>query len=65
MQSIPFYRLSSDGTSSLVSQITPERCPNFIIWPEHYRPDGSCFCNDKAHTKMREWGYKWRKGAWR
>jgi len=40
-------------------------CPHFIFMPEHYREDNTCRCNDKAHTEMRKWGYKWSKGQWR
>jgi hypothetical protein len=39
-------------------------CPHTILMAEHYRPDGSCRCNDPEHTIMREWGYRWKDGAW-
>lgn len=41
-------------------------CPHFIMVPEHYRPDGSCRCNEPQHTVMRDWGYTWdaKKGRW-
>lgn len=41
-------------------------CPHFIIDPSHYRPDGSCRCDDPEHTVMRPWGYRWREdlGRW-
>lgn len=35
------------------------RCPHYIIAPEHYKPDGTCFCNDPNAAIMAEWGYKW------
>jgi len=41
------------------------KCPHFIIAPEHYREDGTCKCNDKNETVMREWGYEWKDGEWR
>jgi hypothetical protein len=44
--------------------LDPSKCPHFIMVPEHYTPEG-CRCTDKAHVEMREWGYRWRKGAWR
>lgn len=33
------------------------RCPHLILAPEHYRPNGSCRCNDPSHP-MGEWGYQ-------
>lgn len=45
--------------------IEPATCPHFIMVPEHYRPNGTCRCNDASHTEMRGWGYTWKKGAWR
>lgn len=33
------------------------RCPHCIIVPEHYREDGTCYCNDPTATIMLEWGY--------
>lgn len=48
-----------------IEQDTIAQCPHFIFAPEHYRPDGTCRCNDKAHTEMKQWGYKWRDGQWR
>jgi hypothetical protein len=41
------------------------KCPHLIILPSHYRDDGSCRCNDRKHTEMKEWGYKWKDGQWR
>jgi hypothetical protein len=34
-------------------------CPHCIIVSEHYRPNGSCMCNDPNHKVMTEWGYVW------
>jgi len=34
-------------------------CPHVILMPEHYRPDGTCRCNDPEHNEMEEWGYEW------
>ena len=39
--------------------INPERCPHLIFSGEHYRPDGSCLCDDPSATVMAEWGYVW------
>ena len=35
------------------------RCPHVIMVPEHYRPDGSCKCNDPAERRrlIRDCGY--------
>lgn len=35
-------------------------CKFCIIDPRHYRPDGSCKCNDRAHRAfmIKNWGYK-------
>jgi hypothetical protein len=35
------------------------KCKFAILIPSHYRPDGTCLCNDKAHREMmvREWEY--------
>jgi hypothetical protein len=42
------------------------KCPHFIIVWEHYRPDGTCRCDDKTHTEMKEWEYTWdeKQGRW-
>ena len=49
----------------MMKQSTIGNCPHFIFVPEHYRKDGTCKCNDKSNTIMKEWGYKWKNGAWR
>ena len=41
--------------------IDPKRCPNFIFIGEHYRPDGSCKCDDPNEKVMHEGGYKWSR----
>ena len=48
-----------------IKQSDMMKCPHFIMVAKHYRDDGSCRCNDKAHTEMKAWGYKWRGGSWR
>lgn len=40
-------------------------CPYFILEPSHYRPDGSCRCDDPAHTEMSAWGYTWNGSEWK
>lgn len=42
------------------------RCPHTIIATEHYRPDGTCKCDDPNETVMKEWGYRWngKRKAW-
>lgn len=35
------------------------RCPHVIFVADHYRPDGSCKCDDPSNSVMREWGYRW------
>jgi len=49
----------------VIKQSDLRKCPHVIFNPVHYRDDGTCRCNDPKHTEMREWGYKWRNGAWR
>jgi hypothetical protein len=41
-------------------------CPHAIMVFGHYRPGGSCRCNDPGHREMAEWGYTWdaEKGRW-
>ena len=41
------------------------KCPYVIMMPEHYRSDGSCRCDDPAHSLMKEWGYTWDEQAGR
>ena len=49
----------------LLKQSDLLRCPHVILMPEHYRLSGQCRCDDRTHVEMREWGYKWKRGAWR
>jgi hypothetical protein len=39
-------------------------CPHCIMVPAHYRLDGSCRCDDPAHSEMDEWGYHWDGFHW-
>lgn len=64
-----FSTLHPDGTETnvrIIKQSDMLACPHCIMVPEHYRPDGSCKCNDPNETVMKEWGYKWskKKGRW-
>ena len=49
---------------SAIQIIHPERCTHFIMVGEHYRPDGTCRCNDPTHLEMADWGYEWGNGGW-
>jgi len=64
---ITFGTLSPKGLADvrMIKQSDIGKCPHVIMVASHYRDDGSCRCNDKSHTKMREWGYRWSDGAWR
>jgi len=62
-----FIKSNPDGSTVIqgtIEQASMLKCPHCIIVFEHYRPDGSCRCNDPNETIMKEWGYKWRKGQW-
>jgi len=62
MEDIQFSTMSSDGTVSNIrylKQTDMLKCPYCIIMPTHYRPDGTCKCNDPDHKEMAEWGYVW------
>ena len=63
-----FGRLTEDGFTPLGSVLQADmlRCPHFIMALEHYRPDGSCRCDDVSHAEMGEWGYSWdaKRGRW-
>lgn len=45
---------------SYIKQSDMLKCPFYIIWPAHYRKDGTCKCSNKEHRRMmiKEWGYK-------
>ena len=63
-----FGILHPDGSMSnvrFIRQSDLRKCRHVIPVAEHYRDDGTCYCNDKTHVEMREWGYKWSKGQWR
>lgn len=59
---IKFGTLHPDGTVTDERELTRGQiraCPWFIFYPVHYREDGSCRCDDNAHSEMLEWGYTW------
>lgn len=47
------------GKITILKHADIKKCPHVIMAPEHYRADGTCFCNDPTATIMAEWGYKW------
>jgi hypothetical protein len=66
---IEFGVLHPDGTltdTRTISQAAIIACPHVILVAEHYRPDGSCRCNDPGHNEMAEWEYTWddARGVW-
>ena len=65
---VKFATLRPDGRLEGVREIAQSqirKCPHVILMASHYRPDGSCRCRDPLHKEMRDWGYRWRAGAWR
>lgn len=59
---VRFSTLHPDGRETNVRtlrQSDMQKCPHFIMVPEHYRPDGTCKCNDPNEAIMAEWGYTW------
>lgn len=52
---------SSIGGSYAVSmqQTMIKACPHVIFMPDHYRADGSCKCDERDNSDMKEWGYTW------
>jgi hypothetical protein len=67
---VRFSDLVKDETSKPVetnvreiSRETIMACPHIIMVACHYRPDGSCRCNDPKHRQMKAWGYKWDRQA--
>ncbi len=59
---IMFGTLHEDGSLTNVRHFRREdidKCPFFIMTPEHYREDGSCKCSNREHRTMmiREWEY--------
>jgi hypothetical protein len=49
-----------------ISQSAIMACPHVIMVALHYRPDGTCRCNDAKHREMKAWGYVWNRNmkAW-
>lgn len=63
---VQFSRAEPDGEGGVrivnvasIRQADIARCPFAIMVPAHYRPDGSCKCDDPAEQAMmiKEWGY--------
>ncbi len=59
---IQFGTVSAKGQVTnvrLIKQSDIAACPQYIMVPTHYRPDGSCKCDDATERAMmiREWGY--------
>ena len=52
--------------TATIRTINPEVCPHLVMWPSHFRDDGTCKCDDPKEVIMRSWGYKWnpKKGRW-
>ena len=64
---ITFGTLSSDGQLTdveIVDRGVIEKCPHVIFDPDHYRPDGTCKCDDPNNSIMKEWGYSWNGTQW-
>ena len=58
---VEFGNLTPEGYEPLgnVSQEAIKACPHLIIEVTHYRPDGSCRCDDpdEQQRMIDEWGY--------
>lgn len=52
------------GNVRIMRQSDIAACPHCIFAPEHYRADGSCRCDDPAHTEMAGWGYSFDGSQW-
>lgn len=66
---VKFGTLQPSGRLTNVREIKQSdiaRCPHYIFAPDHYRPDGTCKCNDKDDPQMRGYGYRWdrKKKQW-
>lgn len=48
------------GDGFTTYSLNPRQCPHYIMAPEHYRPDGTCKCDDPDDPHMAEWGYTWQ-----
>lgn len=60
---IKFATLNADGQETdvrMIKQSDIMACPHFILMRTHYRPDGSCKCDDATERAMMisEWGYE-------
>ncbi len=67
MKMMTFGTITPDGKLTNTHEIKHAdigKCPHYIMVFEHYNNDGSCRCNDKTHTIMKEWGYTWKDGKW-
>lgn len=58
---ITFGELTPDGLTNVrvMRQSNLMSCPFTILVPEHYRPDGTCLCDDPEERArmIREWEY--------
>lgn len=60
---VTFGTLNPDGHLTDIREIKQSdiaACPHTIFSPAHYRPDGSCKCNDPDERAMmiRDWNYE-------
>ncbi len=60
---VTFGTLQPDGQLKgvrMIKQSDIVACPQVIFSPSHYRPDGSCKCDDAEERAMmiREWDYE-------
>ncbi len=60
---VQFGTLHPDGKVTnvrMIKQADIGACPHVIFMATHYRPDGSCKCDDPDERAMmiREWGYE-------
>ena len=56
MEGITFGTLGPEGLTNvrIISQEVIQKCPLFIMVPEHYKADGTCLCFDvSAQEKIR------------
>jgi hypothetical protein len=53
------YNTDDQGHVQYIMQSDMFKCPFAIMVPEHYRPDGSCKCNDPAERQrmIDDWEY--------
>ena len=47
-----------------IPQSAIQACPHCIMVADHYRPDGSCKCDDPNAHEMARWGYTWDGKEW-